>query len=352
MSNRTTEIQTTNSIYFWKIIFTYMIVLFHYPPAMGFLYNRGYRPGWYIAVEFFFIVSGYLLYDNLSRYRTRYETSCAYTIHRLQYIWPRYLFAFIIVFSVKGIINKYTIRECIGTLVDAMPEIFLLQGIGLNREWNYVNPTLWYLSILLIGGYIIYWFLLHKERTFVTLLAPVLVMIGYSYLYRYVGSLDAVTKTEGFYENQALIRGFCDMCMGIFAVKLRYWLEKHVKNIVVLKLCGSVLMLLVILGSLISGASTNDFSFVMLLVPAIAIGFIPYEKNKISDVIEKIAGYTLDIYLIHEVFRMYLMWMIFPEVSYEHANIKETIVYILLVTATAIVMDLLARRLETVKKDK
>ena len=69
------------------------------------------------------------------------------------------------------------------------------------------------------------------------------------------------------------------MCMGIFAVKLRYWLEKHVKNIVVLKLCGSVLMLLVILGSLISGASTNDFSFVMLLFPAIAIGFIPYEKN-------------------------------------------------------------------------
>lgn len=352
MSNRTSEIQTTNSIYFWKIIFTYIIVLFHYPPVMGFLYNRGYKPGWYIAVEFFFIVSGYLLYDNFSKYRERYHSSYVYTMHRLQQIWPRYLVAFVVVFSVKAIMNAYTVKQCVGMLVDAMPEIFLLQGIGLNREWNYVNPTLWYLSILLIAGYIIYWFLLHNEKTFITLLAPTLVMIGYSYLYRYVGSLDAVIKTEGIYENQALIRGFCDMCMGIFAVKLRHWLEKHVKNIVVLKLCGSVLMLLVILGSLTAGTSTNDFSFVMLLVPAIAIGFIPYEENKLSIIIEKIAGYTIDIYLIHEVFRMYLMWIIFPEVSYEHANIKETIVYILLVTATAIVMEQLIRRLEAIRKGK
>lgn len=346
------EVRKTNAIYFWKIIFTYMIVLFHYPAATGAWYNHGYAVGWYIAVEFFFMVSGYLLYDNLKKYQEKYHSAASYTFHRIRHIWPRYIIAFIFVYLLKVIVNKYQIRACLGLLLDSLPEILMLQGIGLDRGWNYINPTLWYISILLIAGYIICWFLMKKKELFVTIVAPLVVIVGYSFLYRNVGNLDAVVDTNGFYENQALIRGICDMCMGIFAVELRYWLEKHVKHLGGLKVFGNLLFVIVMIGSLIAGHSTNDFSFMLMLVPAVAIGFIPSEANRISVWIEKIAKYTLDIYLIHEAYRTYIMWMLCPEVSYDVINMKETLIYLVLVTVTAILLEVGVGRLEDLVKTR
>ena len=45
-----------NAIDFWRIIFTYMIVVFHFDTTFPYVNRLGLTPGWYIAVEFFFIV--------------------------------------------------------------------------------------------------------------------------------------------------------------------------------------------------------------------------------------------------------------------------------------------------------
>ena len=54
--------EKTNSIKLWRIVFTYMILIYHFDNAFPFSVEMELAAGWYIAVEFFFIVSGYLLY--------------------------------------------------------------------------------------------------------------------------------------------------------------------------------------------------------------------------------------------------------------------------------------------------
>lgn len=331
----------TNNIYLWKIIFTYMIVAFHYPVTLGFLYERGYTWGWYIAVEFFFIVSGCLIYKNIDKYEEKYSGAWQYTLHRYKNIWPKYLMAFVCVFVAICITHQLTLREVGRKLLDSVLEILMLQGIGLNREWDYINPTLWYISILIIAGYVIYWFLTHHKDTFIKIIAPICLVVGYSYLYRYVGSLDAVIKTEGFYCNQALIRGFCDMSLGVYAAMLSDFLSKKFECIWWLRIIEVLLVVLVMILSLTDGNSLNDFAFVIMIFVIVAIGFLPRKYVAVDFIIEKWASITLNIYLIHELFRTYIMGAIFPDLEYGAINIVPTIVYFVLVTVAAIVMELI-----------
>ena len=51
-----------NSIYIWRIVFTVLIMVMHFNNVYSKIYeNPHITGGGYIAVEFFFIVSGYLL---------------------------------------------------------------------------------------------------------------------------------------------------------------------------------------------------------------------------------------------------------------------------------------------------
>lgn len=342
----------TNAIYFWKIIFTYMIVIFHFYPFLWMLNGKGCVVGWYIAVEFFFMVSGYLLYDNIDRYKTQLGNAWSYTLHRYKAIWGKYIISFMCIFIIICIEQSYKVRSIAGALIDAFPEMILLQGVGLNRGWNYINPTLWYLSVLIIGGYIIYWFLIYKEELFVKIIAPIVVVVGYSYLYRMVGSMDAVIDTVNFYENQALIRGICDMCMGIFAVKLNRWMRKEITSMTLLRLVGVTLFVAIILMSMISGNSTNDFTYVLLLVPAVAIGFIPYKQTKWSPFISRWSSITLNIYLVHDLFRAHLMPMFFYNVAQGKFYMPEFVIYITLVTMAAIILETLECVLKRVIRRK
>ena len=331
----------TNNIYLWKILFTYMIVAFHYPVTLSFLYVKGCTWGWYIAVEFFFVVSGCLIYKNINKYDEKFKGAWQYTLHRYKNIWPKYLMAFLCVFVAICVTEKLSIFEMGHKLLDSVLEILMLQGIGLNREWDYVNPTLWYISILIIAGYIIYWFLTNHKDVFIKIIAPICIVIGYSYLYRYVGSLDAAIKTEGFFGNQALIRGFSDMCMGMYAGMLSDYLAKKFDRTWWLRIIEIALVILVVVLSLTDGNSTNDFAFLIMIVLIVAIGFIPRKYIGIDVFFEKWASITLNIYLIHELFRTYIMELIFPDVEYGVLHIKESAVYIALVTLAAIVMEII-----------
>ena len=70
-----------NMISFWRIVFTYGVVLFH-------LFNQyEHWTGWDIGVEFFFVVSGWLLAADLKKYN---RTPYGYTLHRIKRLYPEY----------------------------------------------------------------------------------------------------------------------------------------------------------------------------------------------------------------------------------------------------------------------
>ena len=110
-----------------------MIVVFHFDTTFPYVNRLGLTPGWYIAVEFFFIVSGYLLYKkvqgsggSISPWR--------YTLHRYKQIYPKYLISVLITFIAIVIARKLSPVESVDLLLDSYWELLGLQGIGLAGD--------------------------------------------------------------------------------------------------------------------------------------------------------------------------------------------------------------------------
>jgi hypothetical protein len=288
------------------------------------------------------MTTGYLLFDNIERYKEKFGTAWRYTLSRHRKLGGfKYLFAFAVTFAAKGYVERITKGEILRRLLDSVPEILLLQSAGLNRGWDFINPTLWYLSVIIIAGYVICWFLFNHKDLFVTIVAPIALVLGYSYLYRTCLSMDAVAEFYGTFGNIELIRGFCDMCLGMYAAMLTKKLIESNVNVVLLKVAAALLALGVIVLSLIYGRTTVDFVLVGMIFLLVSFAFVPRTKTLIDSFFEKWSGITLNIYLIHEVYRQYIMKKLFPMIETPAQAMTATIVYLIFITVTAIALEVL-----------
>ena len=330
----------TNSIYLYKIIFTFIVALCHYPILYRHIYNHGGVYGLYVVVDAFFMISGYLLYKNIDRYKERYDSAWKYTLNKYKQMWPKYIATFIMTFIVICYVEEIRGFGILKKLYDSFFEIILLQAIGLNREWDYINPPTWYISVIIIVGYVMFYMLSKHRDVFVRFIAPICLVIGFSYIYRNVGSMDAVKDTFGVYGNTPLIRGFCDMCLGMYAVKVNEFLQDKIKKTWILKLFANVLLVITLVSGAFSEQTSNDFAFIGILFIIIAIGFVPRKRFAIDGFIEKFSSLTLNIYLLHEVFRTYIMPQCFGMPEDLKTEIVYTLIYLALIIVSAIIMEL------------
>ena len=339
-----------NTIDFWRIIFTYMIVIFHFDTSFPFVGKMGLTPGWYIAVEFFFIVSGYLLYHKVCG--DREETSpWGYTMHRYRQIYPKYLISLLLTFAVSAAIRGLSAAESVDLLLDSYWELLGLQGIGLSRGWDYINPVNWYISVLFISGFILWYFLKRHKKAFIHLIAPVFVMIAYSNLYRISGTKNAAVDIEGFYVNYALMKGIADMCMGVFAAKINERIREKQKNQTggwrrgtTLQAAAAAGFVFVMILAAVRGNSKLDCLMALVLTLSVALAFLPAPGSFFGcRLIRGWSRITLNIYLLHEVFRTWIFPRLFPGKYALHQTMLIMALYILCVTGAAVLFEYLLK---------
>lgn len=334
-----------NSITLWRIIFTYIILLYHFDNKYLISWHYGLQIGWYIGVEFFFIVSGYLLYDRLDILSEKCRSGWDYLVYRYKKIYPYYLgafiFSFIMYFAIK---DSFSIMDMIKVLSNNFFEVFAMQGIGLDDGWCYINNTSWFISIMFISGFIIYHCLVKWKDNFCDFVVPLIIIVCFSYLYRNMRGIGAVVQISGLYNNQALMRGLADMCLGIVAARLNGYIRQNCKNTKWIRAVGVLGFLFVILCSLKFGDSTTDFLFVMILTVSVAIAFLPSESKIYQHkFIHKWSGITMSMYFVHDAFRTF----IFPT----YLGIPESIgmkfayaaLYLVVVTVSAFLFDWLIK---------
>lgn len=331
-----------NAIDFWRIIFTYMIVVFHFDTTFPYVNRLGLTPGWYIAVEFFFIVSGYLLYKkvqgaggSISPWR--------YTLHRYKQIYPKYLISVLITFIAIVIARKLSPVESVDLLLDSYWELLGLQGIGLGRGWDYINPVSWYISVLFIAGFILWFFLQRYPRAFLNFIGPVFVMIAYSNLYRISGTKNAAVDIEGVFTNYALMKGLADMCLGVFAARFGEYLAGK-KRPGGLKALGTAGFVFVMVLAALRGNSNLDCLMALVLAVSVAIAFLPTENRLLtSPLVRRWSKITLNIYLLHEVFRTWIFPQLFPGKYTVPETMGIMALYMVCVTAAAVLFEYLFR---------
>ena len=207
----------------------------------------------YIGVEFFFLVSGYLLaasaYAKRKKSTELIGTETALMMRRkFFYIFPYHLFATILAIITNAHFLRHTAADRSQYAVDSWASLFLLQVFGFDSTW--ANKLTWYLDVWFMVTFILYPILRKHYDVFVKIICPLLALFVLGYMAHEYESITGIEDgwTGIFYK--CFLRGLSEMCLGCCTYSLTRQFNKYrftefgKKLLGVLEIIGYILVLL------------------------------------------------------------------------------------------------------------
>ena len=190
-----------NGFEFYRVLFTIVIVLHHSQWLVG---DFTFLKHGYLCVEFFFILSGYLLYSTYRRETT--HSTLGYVLSRYKRLWPEYAIAAILEILARGVfLQDFQLSK-------AVNELLMVQNTGLFRLGGYNYPC-WYVPVMVFGGVFVYSLLTLNPGLYRKLIAPAIIMCGYTYIWG-LGTKIECFGYSGFI-SYPMVRGVCALSVGV-----------------------------------------------------------------------------------------------------------------------------------------
>lgn len=207
-----------NSIEAFRFVFMLIICIWHYQSTKALAHG-------YMAVEFFFILSGVLMFFSSNK---EYALGTFdYTMKKVKRFAPDCLLLIVYVNLRHMILPALLGRKelDVSWLLQALPESLFLQNTGIYTGG--VNFPMWYVSVLLFGGAFVYALLRFNKRLALSIILPMIVLVGYTYIFSMDkrGRIDSFDLHGGIYTP--MLRGVCGISLGvvlgyIFVLKKQY----------------------------------------------------------------------------------------------------------------------------------
>lgn len=195
-----------NSIEAFRFIFMLIICIWHYQSTEALAHG-------YMAVEFFFMLSGVLMFFSANKEEAL--GTFEYTMKKVKRFAPDCLLLIVYVNLRHMILPALLGRKELDVtwLLQALPESLFLQNIGIYTGG--VNFPMWYVSVLLFGGAFVYALLRFDKRLTVSIILPMIVLVGYTYIFSMDkrGRIDSFDLHGGIYTP--MLRGVCGMSLGV-----------------------------------------------------------------------------------------------------------------------------------------
>jgi peptidoglycan/LPS O-acetylase OafA/YrhL len=182
------------------------IAIYHFLP----------RWGGYLAVDFFFILSGFVL-ARTYLYRDSPIGLREFTGRRLARLYPYHLFTLLVflllqLFSGRGLPSYED-----GTFVTFLQQTTLTHNIGLNPKgltWNYPS---WSVSVEFWVNILFALFITRNSRTSMLLILPV---IGLGVIYVNTGHLETQADNYFGFLNSGMVRGLFEFLLGVLTYRI------------------------------------------------------------------------------------------------------------------------------------
>lgn len=297
------------SIEVWRLVFSLLIVLCH-STALPWMSNDDiiFKSA-SIGVEFFFILSGYLMAASAEK-RNICEGVGTDT---WQYIWKKVkgispcYFCALFLELLGGVMRNqaYTVREIPFMIWD----ILFLRTAGLQGpKLNMLVGASWYLCAMLLSMWILYPFALKFKDMFLNVIAPLLAIFILGWFSNTYGNI----KFQLDFEKGiclGMLRGMAELSVGCVCYVICRWVQKiRIKSAgrVLITIAELLSMLCVICTARNAGRSQLDFICILL----ISIGMIAAFSGKSYTVelfsrckLSWAGEYSLALYLTH------VMWV-------------------------------------------
>lgn len=220
------EFIQNNAFEFYRFLFAVIIFILHFWGYGNFESRNGRFQGGYLAVEFFFMLSGFLMMakiseENFQKFPGGEILTVKYFVSRLKRLMPQYWTSLAILLLVeKWIIPDFNLKK---SILKGFPEIFSIQIILCIGKINY---QLWFVSGLLWAGALVYYLLHKKTEFFVYIVFPLGLFMFCGYLYKNVGHIALIDNEKIFLGG--FFRAFFEIGFGC-TIYLIYKNIKHYK---------------------------------------------------------------------------------------------------------------------------
>lgn len=186
--------------------------------------------GGYLAVDFFFIVSGYFLMQQWEKEQIRnleisagFSTWC-FVKSRFLRLLPEYLLAFITLAILLICLQQMSIKQI---MINGFWEILMLRLSGLGSG---INGIFWFVSALLLGSAIV-WFLLCKFKDdYIYFGIPTLFLLINAYFYQKYGYVDLTSSNFSFIVSDGLLRAIAEIGLGCICYKVSIYIKQKMNG--------------------------------------------------------------------------------------------------------------------------
>lgn len=204
---------------FWKFIFSVIIVILHseYLPSKT---DQVYFNGGSIFVEFFFIVSGYLMAQSAEKhqhYQSLTEETITFLKRKINCFYPYLIFGFIVSLFAKSIHQHQGFLQIIKNACKGIGELLLLKSTGLTG--SLFDSPMWYISAMILSMAILYPLVLKYGDFFKKILCPLIAFFLLGYLIRKYNHFRSPELWDGLFEK-GMIRGFAEVSLGVYCYEI------------------------------------------------------------------------------------------------------------------------------------
>ncbi len=299
-----------SSVEFWRFVFTVLVCLYHFeiyfPKREVFLSGSS-------AVEFFFVLAGFLIAMSAAHKRER----------QLEPVTTRQAHLMAIDFVKKKMVAILPVIICwIVIYVLTLDEMMMMGQsrleILMNREWELLflvgtpfgfnngfapNVPMWFLTCLLVMGYI-YTFAINRYYDFTRFAAPIIGVMLYIYFGLHTSSTLDHNIAVGF-STAGMVKGAAEIALGISVYQLYEHLSKKKLNIAwrvvisLLELYAIYRFFALTIGAWVGMDNYRRIIYIMIIILTSFLNVTPLTRvlnNKFSHVLGKL---SLAMYITH-----------------------------------------------------
>lgn len=301
----------------FRFLFICAIAIMHF--CNSYFHSAPYFSGAYIGTEFFFLVSGFMIMKSASAKKV---SPFLFTLRRIKKLYPHYFIAFLLLFITSSLVSGTGFVSTLKNLGGYCFELLFLHASGLKCSGLLNYPT-WYLSSLLIAGFFLYALAYYNEKLYLTIIAPLAVLVTYSFFSANTGHMDVWGGNQLLHLSDALTRGFAAMSLGALSYALSNNLKsrnlqfsKYLRAF--LTLLEALLFLSVLAGSAFYADTQYDFYFIFMLFLGITLAFsgITYSNLIFSSPLFYYLGKISYPMYVYQLFIICLFCLFLPNLPY------------------------------------
>lgn len=204
-------------IEFLRFLFSVIIVIHHSRYLLG--DKNCMFLGGSFAVEFFFLVSGYLMMATIEGKNAKGgpgeglgKETAGFLLRKIKAVYPEVLIGWIIAVVFVGIVKESSLIGFLELFADSFFEATLMKMSGITN--SSINGVTWYISSMLLCMAVLYPLLRKFPDMMIHVGAPLAALLLLGYLCGEYGTLRTPTAWIGF-TYKGNLRAFAELCLGV-----------------------------------------------------------------------------------------------------------------------------------------